>query len=56
MRAIGPLFGAQSRCQGRRGKRLVLGIRFSVCIVVIAEALKYLAGLAVKLLALATIS
>jgi hypothetical protein len=44
------------RCQGRRGKRLALGIRLSVCIAVIAEALKLLAGLAVRLLALATIS
>jgi hypothetical protein len=47
---------SRGRCQGRRGKRLALGIRFSVCIAVIAEALRFLAGAAVRRLAPSTIS
>jgi hypothetical protein len=44
------------RCQGRRGVRLARGIRSSVCLALRAEVVKALAGFAVRLWALATIS
>jgi hypothetical protein len=46
----------ERRCQGRLFGRLALGIRFSVCIAVNAEALRFLAGAAVRRLAPSTIS
>jgi hypothetical protein len=51
-----PVVVIPRRFQGRRGARVEIDTRFSVCIAVSAEALRFLAGLAVRLLALATIS